>query len=330
MLKNLVSLVPVFVAAGVSVLIAGYYARFWALEIIVSQAPLLTVSVLVMLGSILLAGYASRRRSGLIRLLCSSIAVGWIAAMALIAGSVVHIYTRIEPPVLVRASDNGSLRFSTYNKLFTNSDLESAADIFGQQGVDIVSLQEVTRSDVTYYQEALGFDYSAVTSTGHSAYGSEVGVVSRYPLLSVQTAGVGGSTYVLRTEVDLPQGIVVVYTAHIKPPITPGANSNSQQALDGLALMMAEEQAPVLLAGDFNMTIFSPKFQGFLGSIGSDHRLATLKSNPECSWYGSLMGVPLCMRIDHVFYDAMFGLIDVQVSGDVGSDHRIITANLSL
>ncbi len=329
MLHKVATALYTMVVLGLVLLLIAFYVQAWLLEIIISQAPLLTVAAAVALVGLLILRIRLPQAKPSVWLFNPDTVWPWLLAVALLATNTLHIYTVFSPSQTVAQGNSNTLHYATYNKLYTNNDLDSAGAVFAQQGVDIISMQEVVVADIEYYQQILGFDYSAISTSGHSAFGSEVGIVSKYPLLSAETVSLGGGMGVLRSVVDLPGTDVVIYTAHILPPITPQVNAQSQQALDTLASVIVKEELPVLVGGDFNSTVFSPKLRSFIQQINPRTSLAALNNSPVCSWHGAVAGWPLCMRIDHVFYDEGIDLLGVRVSGDVGSDHRIVTATLA-
>jgi len=223
-------------------------------------------------------------------------------------------------------ASSASVSYATYNKLYISDNLDAAYRIFEQSDVDIVSFQEITSDEIDHYSEKLGFEYSDITNSSASAGGSEIGIVSRYEIISSNSIELTNTTIALRSEIRLPGGdIIAVYTVHIPPPFSPGAYSSGVKSLNALSMQIQNEQLPVLMAGDFNTTVYSPKFKKLHDDVSDKLQLAFNDQTPACSWFGP---GPLCMRIDHLFYSDEFTLEQIRIEKYTGSDHRIVSTML--
>ena len=141
-----------------------------------------------------------------------------------------------------------------------------------------------------------------------------------------------GGNDVLRSVVRLPDNrLVAAYSVHIAPPFDPAGYSRGVSSTQDLAAIIAQETLPVIVGGDFNATVYSPKIHSFAESVATnDVFISDASVWPPSSWFSP--GVPgLQMRIDHIFVGARVVHAGETVVGpDTGSDHRVLSTSLML
>ena len=303
-------------------LLLGQHVRWWPLELVVSQLPLLTlcvIGVLTITSLWQLRNRTTRRHAKRL-----------VAAVSLIIGLIGHTLI-LQSPVPTTATNpidtDTTIRYTTYNRLYKNPENDRIVEHLLPQNLDILSLQESRQSDIDFLQQRLGLPHAtAANNEPKHPHGVSVALLSRYPIVSSDNLA-GRSTWaeIIRSIIDVPQyGRIAVYTVHIYPPVSPSSYTNGLQAFDMLQQAIAAETLPTLVAGDFNTTVYSPK----LRPLQSLLTLNTQSPVPRPSWHS--LDVPLLqMRIDHIFHSSDFNLVSTDIGPFTGSDHRAVTSTLA-
>ncbi len=299
-------------------------------EILISYLPqylILFAGALLVLFTLYLRFFI---RGGLIK--CFSILTRWdklIFAVVIIGsiglfGSSLNTYSSVP----VTLEPGSGIRVATYNKLYSNNDVDRAIDYFRDEQVSIIGLQEVTEKEIGKIMEGLGFEYSVNTNCNCDAFGTETGIVSQYPI---------GETKVL----DLIKGRVVqamintghdrmlsVNVIHIPTPTSPSNYRDRADAMKAIAKLVAKDEYPKILMGDFNTTVYSPQMREFSDEINKTNGLRNVSQRywPRCSWFQYTE--IFCARIDHIFINRDLGLKQTFIGPNLGADHRPVVAEL--
>ncbi len=309
---------------GALTLFASLHAFLWLTELFVSQLPLLYLLTCAVLFCAVFLLFTQQQKRIPRRYIYMMLATVFL--LITIPLQLHRTPSQLSPPAATQ-----SLTYAIYNKLAGNRDLESAAQHLHNIGADIVSFQEITADELETYKTRLGLKYSDITSGKVSAFSSEIGVLSRYPIAQSHPIQVGENT-VLRTVIQPDTNHkIAIYTVHILPPFYPAQYDRGRESFQQLLDMLLNESMPVLIGGDFNTVVYSPKMRSFTRELSQNNiRNSTTGLKPECSW--SLQNISfLCMRIDHIFYsDNSLSLVAQPIIGpNTGSDHRTVSAQFN-
>lgn len=292
----------------------------WGFELIISQLPLLLFLSFLLLLTWGLLSYKSKhfgKADGVL------LAFWLLCCSTLIFHAFFSGYTYRSASRTTSAEQN-SIIYATYNKLYTNDTLDTARNVLQAQNADIISFQEIRPDELDYYKQGLGLEYSAITTINASAEETEIGFLSRYPIIRTETLMLSPVNEVLKTVIALPSlGEVAVYSVHIFPPFSPDLYNASITAFTTLQERLADEDIPYLIAGDFNTTLYSPKLRALFQNVSS-FSLASPQTDTGCTWFS----YHLCMRIDHIFFSLPFSAADYRIAEPTGSDHRVVTTKL--
>jgi len=152
---------------------------------------------------------------------------------------------------------------------------------------------------------------------------------SRHPIVAEQVVRPpGGLRPYLVAEVALGDETVVVAGVHpfAPSPTGPDGTHRRNRQLDHIAATLGQAQRPVIVAGDFNTTPWSPSFQDLLATAGLRNAAegrGYIATWPTFFW-------PLQIPIDHVLLKGPLTVTSVRRGPDVGSDHYPIIADLRL
>ena len=152
-----------------------------------------------------------------------------------------------------------------------------------------------------------------------------IGLWSRFPLQSAYTFPLGPVQGV-EARVQTPAGVFTLLGAHLVSPTLPRRAEQRNEGLEMLAQRRAAISGPVIVAGDFNVTPYSPYYSDWLATTGlTDSRYGRTLS---ASWPAALpiLGIP----IDHVAVSNEFVILAHHRLPAFGSDHWGIMAELAL
>ncbi|HEX7080922.1 MAG TPA: endonuclease/exonuclease/phosphatase family protein [Gammaproteobacteria bacterium] len=150
-----------------------------------------------------------------------------------------------------------------------------------------------------------------------------VGLLSRYPLEAAHAFELG-STHAVDARVLSPQGAFRLIGVHLRPPTAPGWAAERERQLDALAALRARIHEPLVVAGDFNLTPYSPYFADWTAETGL--RDARRAFGLGLSWptFLPILGIP----IDHCVVSKEVTVVGFKRLPAFGSDHYPILIEL--
>ncbi|VVJ18773.1 putative membrane protein [Amycolatopsis camponoti] len=221
-----------------------------------------------------------------------------------------------------RTEAGGDLTIVSHNVNDENPDPAGTARALAASGAQVIALEELKKSEIPKYEDALAGRYPH-----HSVQGT-VGVWSTFPLRDTRPVAIMPWTRALRTTVDTPKGPVAVFVAHlpsVRVRLDSGFTANGRdEAIGLLADAVAGEPSPrTVLVGDFNGT-------------ADDRALAPITARMQSaqdeagdgfgfSWPA---GLPMA-RIDQVFVTGVRPVASWTLPA-TGSDHLPVAASLAL
>lgn len=259
-------------------------------------------------------------------ILCSLLARWWTGlvlgtvVLALLAWFVEPYGTGARPsgPVLAH------LRVLTSNVEFGWA-TDALIPVVRRERPDIVFVAECEYTCQAAMQKELGGAYPHRQGVaGDSSVGSVI--LSRFPLTA--TAGVPGSMGMPGAVADIGGHPVRLQLAHPKPPL-PRQVSLWRRELGRLRDFAARyEDAPLVLAGDFNATQDHAAFRRLIDTgLRDAARLAGRDREP--SWPSRTTPV-FGAQIDHVLVSRDFAASDARFLRLDGTDHRALVVNITL
>jgi len=223
------------------------------------------------------------------------------------------------------AHPGGRATVLSFNLWDENSNRAAVSAYLAGSSADLVFLTEVTPdwlaalSDLdTIYPHRYDVGDTALTD------GVRLGVMvlSKDPLIETRTLvdGPSGHAFAQIARVDRPGASWTLIGVHLHKPLFDEVTHQDRQ-LKALTRVARDAPGPVIVAGDFNMTPFSPKFRTLLSETGTTRAAGGL--NPSWpSWTGPF-GIP----IDNVL--AKRGMrARTAVGPHMGSDHRPMVTDI--
>lgn len=220
-----------------------------------------------------------------------------------------------------RREPGGDLTIVSHNVNDENPDPAGTARALAASGAQVVALEELKKSEVPKYADALAAAYPY-----HEVEGT-VGVWSSFPLRDTRPVAIMPWTRALQTTVDTPKGPVAVFVAHlpsVRVRLDAGFTANGRDAaMRLLADAVAAESAPrTVLVGDFNGTADDRALAPITGRLRAAQDVAG--DGFGFSWPA---GLPLA-RIDQIFVGGVRPVAAWTLPA-TGSDHLPVAATIA-
>jgi endonuclease/exonuclease/phosphatase (EEP) superfamily protein YafD len=292
-------------AAGVvAATLLSYAARiWWGFELMTHFKLQLFAAALVLAASLQL-----RRRRGFALALAAAAAVNG-APLARTIGFAAS-----------SAASAGTLSVLSVNVRWTNATYSALLDIVAKQNPDAVLVVEFTPAwsrGLASLDERYPYRLLAPRL---DPYG--VGLWSRYPLtasaLDLET------TSAVDARLETPRGPLRLIGVHLRAPTTRARAVERNRQYKDLSRLVGASGEPLLVAGDFNTTPYSPYFADWLSATG----LLDVRGGLDITWptYLPLLGIP----IDHCIVNKKVKGAEFRRLPAFGSDHYPILCRLTL
>lgn len=261
-------------------------------------------------------GFAFRARKWVLLALC----------MVVVIVHVVTIWPDIKPPDRLSAEVERAprLRVFSANLYFYNPDLSGIIDEVRASDADVVVFQEVTRA-----HRARLLNDPALAGLAHrvSSDDSDTVLFSRLPIESGEI-WYKTSRPMARARVSTAIGSLEIVAVHTVAPIDDGSIRRWRQMLDTLRDLARARSTPLLLVGDFNATVYHPRFETLLDTGLTDAHTAR-GAGLRGTWPRN-RSFPPFLRIDHSLSSKELVPIDATYGTGRGSDHRPIIVDYGL
>ena len=301
------------VIGGALLTMLGLFAEKWpALELANQGRPL------VLIGSVAVLGLA---------LILSDGALTAAAILLLIANVGLFVLGLQGAASLGRPESRRFVRMVTFNVWHDNARVEDVAAVLTEADADLIVLQEVTSQRRSRLHDLTKMRYPHILGS------SGLLILAKHPVCvsghidgqvdrsASHGRALGPLLLWARFEVD---GFAFeLVGVHLTYPFKP-----LEQAVDTRALIafVRSRKAPLIVAGDYNLTPWSLKLQRFTRETG------LLRTNTFHLTWPMRRVIPLLplVSIDNVFTSSEFAPLAVTAGPSAGSDHRPIIVDIAL
>lgn len=284
--------------------------------------------------------------------------LSWRWAALVVIAALPHLYVVLEPvvvtpvaraetpaapkiiaetgPSTIGSSTTGSstttpqpLRLVVYNVYVFNRDTEKFLDLIDREKPDIIVLQEFGRHWPAVLERLKGRYPHHVLGI---VFGSDSAIVSRYPIRSSTVLASEKLIFPpLRVDIDVQGTTLRVIGVHTALPLSRYGYENQNLYLDLLAAEARRWRGPMIVAGDFNITHWSPRLGRFaraarLRRVAPTGLFPRTRYQPGLGPLTPIFGLP----IDHVFVKGALRRTAAKVGPDIGSDHRPLIVDLEM
>lgn len=249
----------------------------------------------------------------------------WLVFAALFAAGVVSAVAVL--PYLPSATPEvsaapGTVRVLTVNVSYRQFSVRRLLEIVREAKPDVLIVQELTPhaervlasldEDFPYFRK-----FTADGPTG-------IGLWSPHELEGAATFALGRSP-AIEARVHAPQGTFTVIGAHLSSPMTPRRAAARNSELRELAARSAAVTEPLVVAGDFNITPYSPYFVDWLTASGLTDTRRGRTLSPSWPTMAPLARIP----IDHVAVNSGFTIRSHERLPNFESDHFGVLVELA-
>jgi endonuclease/exonuclease/phosphatase (EEP) superfamily protein YafD len=251
----------------------------------------------------------------------------WAAGAALVAAGAVSAapvlpYLPLALGPEVRADPPASIKVLTVNVSFRQFSARSLLQSVHEADPDVVVVQELTP-----HAESVLADLDAAFPHNHKFPADGPVGIGLWSRLSLESAGTFalGRAPAIEARVRGPTGEFTIIGVHLRAPMSQRRAAGRNVELRRLAARSAAVTEPLVVAGDFNTTPYSPYFGDFLKSSGltDSRRGRTLQP----SW--PTMLPVIAIPIDHVAVNGGFRILSHDRLANFESDHYGVLVELA-
>ena len=229
-----------------------------------------------------------------------------------------------------------SLRVANLNVYARNDDYTAIADYIRHHQPHVVFISEIEPALMAYLQQELGDSYPYVYD--EAARGT-VGLAffSQRPLQTAETIpynhpnlpshGHWGRRQFITATIEWEGQPIALYALHPYPPLGGRMAAMRDAEIAAVSALLAEpSEMPIILLGDFNATPWSAPMRQLTAETGLRYASRGFGLRPTWLGMGGLVRVP----IDHILLSPHWQVSHYTTAGDIGSDHRPVSAVLHL
>ena len=234
----------------------------------------------------------------------------------------------VGPGKAVHASVPADKTFEVYsaNLHVSNNDLSGLKKELRELDPEMVLLLEVTPRHLDQIRSIIQeYPYHLEKSfIGKQVIGFVF--LSKFPILSSKVTRLSDiCNFLLEAKVEIDHKPVKFYGLHARRPDLRGFAERKDQFLR-LAADLKEQRLPVIVAGDFNATPFSPIFRQLIGISGMKNSSANFGWQPSWPTYLPFLWIP----IDQILLSPGIQVHNRATGSYIGSDHYPVIAKLFL
>lgn len=241
------------------------------------------------------------------------------------------------PKTTAVPAEAARLSVLTFNVNPANSDSAAVSALIDEADADVVALQALNAGMALELGRALADDYPHQVFDRRSRWAGK-GLLSRYPLHAADIWHSPGAVGQQRVLLDVNGTAIALYNLELPQPFAAERlryNGAARYAAVRAALeRAAQESAPVILAGTFNLSDQTYDYWHITRQYNDAYQTSGFGFGftfPGGTFYSSWLGwTPPLTRFDYVFYSADFASAGAQVWRAAGSDHYPLRVELAL
>lgn len=259
----------------------------------------------------------------LLILVCAAIrrqrAVAVAASLAAVC-NIVPVWPYLWPAPPETIAGTGRYRLLICNVGKSNVEYQRLVDLIEREDADVVGLLEVDQTWVESLSasgSSANYDFQ-VLRPEEGAYG-----IALYSRLPVRETGASpyrrsGFQAAIVVELELPAATVNFALAHLMAPLgRTYAQLRNEQLADIVDLLHSSSNKDSILAGDLNITPWSPHYSALETGTGMVNAArGTGYRGTWPAWFA-----PIRIPIDHYLLSAGFQVARIRTGPDIGSDH---------
>jgi endonuclease/exonuclease/phosphatase (EEP) superfamily protein YafD len=225
------------------------------------------------------------------------------------------------------------IRIESFNVNVRNQEYQAAIDLVRNDKPDVALFIEINDE----WSKKLKIGLKDVFPYSFRSPGGGLITFSQIPIQDAGGINLDGVGYNLIANLEVDGKLVHFIGTHPPAPVRPEKSQQRNLQLLALEKYIQQQQKPIIIVGDFNLTPWSPYYRKFIKNTGLHNTrlgFGTLPSWPNPTTY--IKNIPRLLMplinipIDHCFVSKEFGVVDTHISGSANSDHAAIIADLVL
>ncbi|MEO0406597.1 MAG: endonuclease/exonuclease/phosphatase family protein [Cyanobacteria bacterium P01_A01_bin.135] len=231
-----------------------------------------------------------------------------------------------------RSPEASDLRVLVANLNAKNQRYELVSELVAQQEPDLAVFMEVDLDWQTQLDASIALPHTYREPTRSSA---GVAIYSRYPLIAARRSNPTPEHSVF-TELEVKGERLLLAVTHPLPPTNERWFRSRNRQLSRLAQDLQTTTGPTLLVGDFNATMWSPYYRRFARQTNLQNArqgFGILPSWPTQRSFKPISGplaLLLSIPIDHCLHSTGLEVVNIELGGFTGSDHRPLIVDLAI
>jgi endonuclease/exonuclease/phosphatase (EEP) superfamily protein YafD len=228
-------------------------------------------------------------------------------------------------PAKSESGGGQNLKLMHANVLASNNQYQKLLDLVTEEDPDMVFLQEINNdwlAGITSLRSEYPYYY-----TEPRAGNFGIAVFSKLPfdsVLHVDSPPLGYPTITATVSIDDKD--IALISSHPTIPLGTKLHAARNEQLESLAERVQSADTPVVLLGDFNASVWDPRYRNLEQSTGLLNTRRGFGVLPTWPTFMPFAMIP----IDHVLVSEGIGVIDMRTGNGIGSDHLPLIVTLSL
>ncbi len=228
-------------------------------------------------------------------------------------------------PIELPPVENALIRVATINVYTSNQNSQAVLELIAREQPEILVLVETDRRWLNSLSPLEMYYPHRISHPRDDNFG--LAIYSRIPFINAHIRQF--------TSADIPSlvcsfhmngRVVTVVATHPLPPVNIDYQVLRDQQLQSLAQFIHDRQGPLIVAGDLNLTMFSPVYRSFVETSGLQN---TRKGQGVLGTWPTSGTRIMRLPLDHILHTADFATINCRVGPSVGSDHFPFIADLA-
>ena len=229
------------------------------------------------------------------------------------------------------------LRVMLANVLYRNENPQYLNTLIVEEKPDVVIVQECTKRFADSL-ESLASTYPHQHAWPSDSPGG-LAIISRHPMRDVTVGKLEKMSFPYATAViDGPNADVLMFAVHLMSPRSIATAMLRNRELESIADLVATKklgELPVILVGDMNTTMYSPRFRNFArtsGLVSGRRGFGNLPTWPVRfpKWFEFRLPSLAMIPIDHLCVDPVIMVNDFRLGPDIGSDHLPLVVDMRI
>ncbi len=240
------------------------------------------------------------------------------------------------PTLGLRHSGTGDLRVLSSNVNVRNNNYSKVISLVRKERPDIAIFMEVNGAWIKQLESIADIFPYSVARVNPSISG--IAIYSKLPLenTDVKFFGTSSNPSILGN-VKIKGQVISVIAAHPPPPFKPVLFHYRNKQLDEISQYIQQVNNPVVMAGDLNITMWSPYYKRFISKTGlrnARQGFGILPSWPVKTTYPHYSKIPpfmswlISIPIDHCLISPELKVSKIRTGSNVNSDHLPLIIDL--